>query len=174
MYHKIICKQCGRESVKMDNEAKYCDRKCSSLAQTAPPLMKICQQCKKLFNARLHEQGRGISRANLKVFCSRRCAAQFRAITVNQSNHHGWRGGIVFDSGYLRVNQYLGKGFRKLKGQHRIIIEQIFRRELTHDEVVHHVDGNKSNNNPANLQVLTRSEHSKLHAKRRYERMETI
>jgi len=32
-----------------------------------------------------------------------------------------------------------------------------------HDAVVHHRDGDKSNNTPANLQVLTRSEHMRLH-----------
>ena len=33
--------------------------------------------------------------------------------------------------------------------------------------VVHHRDGNKRNNNPANIQVMERSDHSSLHAKKR-------
>ena len=36
-------------------------------------------------------------------------------------------------------------------------------RELLPGEVVHHIDGNKHNNDPSNLQVLTRSEHIRLH-----------
>ncbi len=33
--------------------------------------------------------------------------------------------------------------------------------------VVHHRDGDKSNFTPSNLQVMSRSEHSKLHAKKK-------
>ena len=29
--------------------------------------------------------------------------------------------------------------------------------------VVHHIDGDKANNDPSNLQIMTRSEHSRLH-----------
>lgn len=36
-------------------------------------------------------------------------------------------------------------------------------------EVVHHKDGNKLNNSPDNLQVMSRSDHSKLHATKRKE-----
>lgn len=36
-------------------------------------------------------------------------------------------------------------------------------RELRHDEVVHHLDGNRSNNRIENLLVLERSQHVKLH-----------
>lgn len=31
------------------------------------------------------------------------------------------------------------------------------------DIIVHHIDGNVKNNDPKNLQVVTRSEHSKIH-----------
>ena len=47
--------------------------------------------------------------------------------------------------------------------QHRLIAESIIGRYLTTDEVVHHIDGDKSNNDPTNLEVLTRSEHVMRH-----------
>ena len=46
---------------------------------------------------------------------------------------------------------------------HRIIAEQMLGRKLNSNEVVHHIDGNKHNNEPNNLMVLTRSEHVKIH-----------
>ena len=38
-------------------------------------------------------------------------------------------------------------------------------RKLYRDEVVHHINGNKTDNRPDNLQVMTASEHKKLHTK---------
>lgn len=46
-----------------------------------------------------------------------------------------------------------------------LIMEENLGRLLTDNEVVHHIDGNKLNNNLVNLQLLTISEHAKLHAK---------
>ena len=53
----------------------------------------------------------------------------------------------------------------KLKGRHmhRVVAEQMLGRPLQKGEVVHHIDGDKWNNSPKNLQVMTQSEHIKLH-----------
>ena len=55
----------------------------------------------------------------------------------------------------------------KVNGQaiteHRIIVEEMLGRKLSSDEVVHHIDGNKWNNNPDNLMVVTRKEHALIH-----------
>jgi hypothetical protein len=44
-----------------------------------------------------------------------------------------------------------------------VIAEQVIGRPLAKGEIVHHIDGNKQNNDPSNLQVMTQSEHMKLH-----------
>lgn len=51
------------------------------------------------------------------------------------------------------------------KREHQIIMEEHIGRKLRKGEVVHHVDGNKRNNNLKNLILTTRSEHAKIHAK---------
>lgn len=58
-----------------------------------------------------------------------------------------------------------GKGYKKYYGrhEHRIIAENKIGRPLQPGEVVHHIDGDKQNNNPDNLEVLTQSEHIKKH-----------
>jgi hypothetical protein len=48
---------------------------------------------------------------------------------------------------------------------HRVTVEQREGRRLGRDEVVHHIDGDPLNNDPANLTILTRSEHIGLHAR---------
>lgn len=56
-------------------------------------------------------------------------------------------------------------GIQKLT--HRKIVEDIIGRELRPDEVVHHIDGNKANNNPSNLMLMKKSRHQSLHATER-------
>lgn len=46
---------------------------------------------------------------------------------------------------------------------HRKVMEDFIGRKLRNDEIVHHKDMNKLNNDISNLEILTRSEHTKLH-----------
>jgi hypothetical protein len=46
---------------------------------------------------------------------------------------------------------------------HRAIMENKLERLLNKDEIVHHINTNKKDNRIENLEVMTRSEHSKLH-----------
>jgi len=47
---------------------------------------------------------------------------------------------------------------------HRIVMENLLNRLLTVDEIVHHKDENKKNNNIANLELMSRADHQRLHA----------
>jgi hypothetical protein len=46
---------------------------------------------------------------------------------------------------------------------HRVLVENYLGRYLEYNETVHHKDGNKQHDDLDNLEVLTRSEHAKLH-----------
>lgn len=69
-------------------------------------------------------------------------------------------------SGYYRVS----KGVHKGKKLHRVIMEQEIGRKLKSNEVVHHINEIKTDNRIENLQLMTHSEHSSLHAMIRLER----
>ena len=47
--------------------------------------------------------------------------------------------------------------------EHRVVASKKLGRPLRDNEVVHHRDGNKRNNRPSNLQVMSRSKHWKVH-----------
>jgi hypothetical protein len=46
---------------------------------------------------------------------------------------------------------------------HRVVAEQMLNRPLAKGEIVHHKDGDKWNNSPENLEIMSQSEHIKLH-----------
>lgn len=52
--------------------------------------------------------------------------------------------------------------------EHRFVMEQYIGRLLTNQEVVHHINHNRSDNRINNLMLMTISEHCKLHLKERY------
>lgn len=58
---------------------------------------------------------------------------------------------------YLRVD-----GCDRL--EHREVAAKSLGRTLRDDEIVHHRDGDRSNNNPSNLAVMSQAEHAALHA----------
>lgn len=64
---------------------------------------------------------------------------------------------------YLDAHPSLPGGQPGYVLEHRLVAEQTIGRHLTADEVVHHLNEDPSDNRPENLQVMTQSEHAKLH-----------
>lgn len=62
-------------------------------------------------------------------------------------------------SGYVEITRGPNKG-RRL---HVVKMEERIGRRLREDENVHHIDGNRQNNDENNLALLTRSGHARLH-----------
>lgn len=67
---------------------------------------------------------------------------------------------------YISTQGYKMQGKSKSrKAEHRRIMEEYLGRELTSNEVVHHINGDKLDNRIENLQVMTRAEHIEVHRK---------
>lgn len=66
--------------------------------------------------------------------------------------------------GYLACTVSYEDGSKRTVLQHREVLEATLGRQLLRTEVVHHVDGNKRNNTPENLSVMSRSGHATHHA----------
>ena len=101
-----------------------------------------------------------------KRFCTQKCWITYYNAT---DQVHAIQGGEA--AAEAIVQKYANfestkKTYKKVRGrhEHRIVAERMLGRKLLRDEHVHHIDGNKRNNTPSNLQVLTSAEHLRLHA----------
>lgn len=100
-------------------------------------------------------------------YCGVSCAAKVSVKKANSRDRNGeknpaWRRGfIITKQGYKSVSI----GNKKRKFEHRIVMEKHLGRELVEAEKIHHRNGDKLDNRICNLQVMTQSEHSKLHNK---------
>lgn len=80
---------------------------------------------------------------------------------TKRERHPNWKGGYKSYHGYIRVRVYdhpyaASDGYIPL---HRKLVEDRLGRYLKPDEIVHHIDGDKSNNELSNLMVLSPSDH---------------
>lgn len=72
---------------------------------------------------------------------------------------------------YFNGKKYYPSGngyYRNRTTLHRDIWEAIHGEKLKAGDVVHHIDGNKENNNPENLERLTDIEHRMKHKRTRF------
>ena len=71
---------------------------------------------------------------------------------------------LALKEGVIGINKYI---YITINGkqipEHRFIVEQFINRKLTKSEIIHHTDGDKSNNKLSNLYLFTRSKHIAFH-----------
>lgn len=122
-------------------------------------------------------------------FCSRKCLADFSNKKINPTRYFELKDYTNMSAHLSELNRNLnptkmtkemraimrkvrlgtgeGKTYTKYYGRsaHRVVAEQILGRKLKKNEVVHHIDGNRRNNDPANLMVFSSSsDHMRYHA----------
>jgi hypothetical protein len=121
------------------------------------PKARACAQCSKTFVPNRHNKE--------ARFCSRTC--------YNQSSEAQLRMATLAKENRARIGDALrGRGtgdrYRRCMGRahHRVVAEEMLGRPLRDDEIVHHKDGNRGNNRPENLEVMSRGDHVRLHQPR--------
>lgn len=121
----------------------YCSKEC--YLSKIRICNKICQGCNTSF----------LPKDNRVRFCSKKCYQNYA-----KRNKIRKKTGFWLENGY----KVLYNNGHPIK-EHIFIMEQHIHRKTHRGEVVHHIDGNKLNNNINNLMLLTAGEHSKLHRK---------
>lgn len=114
----------------------------------------------------------GVKKFIERKYCTLYCARhsdQIRKILNNNKtgeNNPNWRGGKIIHNGYIYVYSpnHPNKDRHGYVGVHRLVVEKHIGRFLKKKEIVHHIDGNKKNNNISNLMLCKDiSQHMKLH-----------
>jgi hypothetical protein len=102
-------------------------------------------------------------------FCSRQC-------WLKEHNTPERNAAVARATSKQRGDTQRGRGEGKKtyckrdgRHEHRIVAETILGRTLRPEEVVHHEDENKRNNDPTNLIIFpNQAEHARYHMKKRY------
>jgi hypothetical protein len=158
-----VCILCGKNYKPTRWGQKYCSIKCLGDSKRKSVQKKICINCGKEF-ALSRRFSQKVNDARL--YCGKSCAyygsernkkiSKTRKGVPLGEKAGNWNGGKTICNGYARITK-TGKRL------HRIEVEKHIGRELTCDEVVHHINGNKLDNRIENLKVMTNIEHCKLH-----------
>lgn len=118
---------------------------------------RICGDCNK---ARLIALVRNKPRYTWVKNC-KICKKDFKAWRLKQDFCSDCNELVLTISAEQRAtNNYVSE---KGIARHRQISEIILGRQLTDDEVVHHIDENPQNNDPKNLLIMYREDHIRLH-----------
>jgi hypothetical protein len=114
-----------------------------------------CDNCGKEFTrVKARPQGE-------KHFCSYQCMRDYNSKGIVKEN------GVLMKRETDKKYRLRSIGNGKMKQEHRIVMEEYLGRELLPTEIVHHIDGNKLNNDISNLMIVSNSEHMKIHVKMR-------
>lgn len=99
-------------------------------------------------------------------FCSRQCHMIFMNRELNPTR---MTDEVKEKLRTARLGTGEGKTYSKTYGRHthRVVAEEMLGRPLEKGEIVHHIDGNKRNNNPENLMIMTQAEHCRVHFRKK-------
>ena len=142
----VKCFLCGAKTYKRPYNIKkaehiFCSLKCSGEYRTKTQSeIRKCVICGKNFKVK-----NGDIKRRMALCCSRNCLKKWWVNNKTTS---------IGVDGYERFGK---------ERKHRAVIERFIGRKLKRAEVVHHINGIKTDNRIENLALMSQSEHMKIH-----------
>ncbi len=126
-----------------------------NVSQAYPYAIFECLECKKHIE-KIRRDGRKAK------YCSHKCYAK------NRRRRGAYRPSVIISSyRYILMTEHPFSSKKGYVAEHRLVMEELLGRYLSSSEVVHHIDGDKLNNSPINLEVMSNSQHISFHKRKR-------
>lgn len=147
---KHICNVCNNifETIHSRKEAKFCSYKCYWTSM---------QGKEGFFKGQCHTK-------ESKIKIGKNTPKRFG------EKNHAWKGGrTIAKCGYvlIRSTKHPFKNRMGYVQEHRLVMENHLGRYLKKEEHVHHINENKLDNRIENLQIVSNSDHGKIHLENR-------
>ena len=160
-----FCKQCGfifyrnKKYSQKQWEAKLCcSRKCGATRRDISLDADICKMYLDGVSSPIIAKKHNTSDTNVRRILKRN--------NIYIVKNRARAGGLsLTDNGYLRLHKSKSNGAIGGRRLHDLILEMKIGRSMRRNEVCHHVDEDKLNNHPDNLELMDRGSHTRLHKK---------
>jgi hypothetical protein len=143
----LVCQHCWQIAERKKDkhgrlvlQQRFCSRECQIAARPKYSSLRPtyhCAHCGKVCQRERRTDGKGWLGVNR--FCSLECRSKgVMSVAVGKGQGYLDKHGYVLVAGVP---------------EHRTVMERVMGRKLTPEETVHHKDGNRTNNDPANLEL---------------------
>ena len=163
----FTCRECGNKfsmkpsyvtayRKKFGRDQPYCSTACASIGRRKDTMERqrfTCIQCGKEQSRRRKPGGRVYMQ---QKFCDHKCKADHQRTQALSRFNAGEFGRHVKRNGYVWISvPSLVTGKKHSIMEHRYVMEKSIGRSLYPEETVHHIDGNRQNNAPSNLELFS-------------------